>query len=115
MNCPRALAALLIIIPFSWSASAFTVSGGPAAYGAVFGRFVGFELGWVYYVARCAAFAANANVLTDYVARWVAGADQGLARAAILITVTGLFAAAVKDRFDPHGLLAPGRFLGGPA
>ena len=88
-----ALAALLIIIPFSWSASAFTESGGPAAYGAVFGRFVGFELGWVYYVARTAAFAANANVLTDYVARWIAGADQGLVRAAILISVTALFAA----------------------
>lgn len=85
--------ALLIIIPFSWSASAFTQSGGPAAYGAVFGRFVGFELGWVYYVARTAAFAANANVLTAYTARWIAGADEGLLRAAILIAVTALFAA----------------------
>ena len=88
-----AFAALLIIIPFSWSASAFTQSGGPAAYGAVFGRFVGFELGWVYYVARTAAFAANANVLTAYAARWIAGADEGLLRAAILIAVTALFAA----------------------
>ena len=88
-----AIAALLIIIPFSWTASAFSESGGPAAYGAVFGRFVGFELGWIYSVARTAAFAANANVLTDYLARWIAGADQGLVRAAILIAVTGLFAA----------------------
>ena len=88
-----ALAALLIIIPFSWSASAFHESGGPAAYGAVFGRFVGFELGWVYYIARAAAFAANANVLTAYSARWVAGADEGMLRAAILVAVTTLFAA----------------------
>jgi amino acid transporter len=88
-----ALAALLIIVPFSWSASAFPESGGPAVYGAVFGRFVGFELGWVYYVARAAAYAANANVLTAYMARWVAGADQGIARAAILVAVTALFAA----------------------
>ena len=88
-----ALAAMLIIIPFSWSASAFPESGGPAAYGAVFGRFAGFELGWIYYVARAAAFAANANVLTAYAARWVAGADQGALRAAILIGVTTLFAA----------------------
>ncbi len=88
-----ALAALLIIIPFSWSASAFHESGGPAAYGAVFGRFVGFELGWVYYIARAAAFAANANVLTAYSARWIAGADQGVLRAAILVGVTTLFAA----------------------
>jgi len=88
-----ALAALLIIIPFTWSASAFPESGGPAAYGAVFGRFVGFELGWVYYVARAAAYAANANVLTAYSARWVAGADQGILRAGILVAVTALFAA----------------------
>lgn len=88
-----AFAALLIVIPFSRSAAAFPESGGPAAYGAVFGRFVGFELGWIYYVARAAAFAANANVLTAYLARWVAGADQGLVRAGILIGATALFAA----------------------
>jgi len=88
-----ACAALLIIIPFTWSAAAFPESGGPAVYGAVFGRFVGFELGWVYYIARTAAFAANANVLTAYAARWIAGADQGALRAAILIGVTALFAA----------------------
>ena len=88
-----ALAALMIIIPFSWSASAFPESGGPAAYGAVFGRFVGFELGWVYYIARAAAFSANANVLTAYLSRWYPGADQGLVRAAILIGATTLFAA----------------------
>ena len=88
-----AFAALLIIVPFSWSASAFPESGGPAAYGAVFGRFVGFELGWVYYIARAAAFAANANVLTNYLARWFAGADEGGLRAAILIGATALFAA----------------------
>ena len=88
-----AFAALMIIIPFNWSASAFPESGGPAAYGAVFGRFVGFELGWVYYIARAAAFAANANVLTAYLSRWYPGADQGGVRAAILIGVTALFAA----------------------
>ncbi len=88
-----ALAAMLIIIPFTLSASAFPQSGGPAVYGAVFGRLVGFELGWVYYIARAAAFAANANVLAAYTARWVAGADEGLGRAALLIGVTTLFAA----------------------
>lgn len=88
-----AFAAMLIIIPFSLSAAAFPESGGPAAYGAVFGRFAGFELGWVYYVARAAAFAANANVLTAYLARWIDGADQGGLRVVILLSATGLFAA----------------------
>lgn len=88
-----AFAAMLIIVPFSLSAAAFPESGGPAAYGAVFGRFVGFELGWVYYVARAAAFAANANVLTAYLARWIDGADEDGLRVVILLVATGLFAA----------------------
>ena len=74
------LAAMLIIIPFSWTAAAFPDSGGPAAYGAVFGRVAGFELGWIYYVARATAFAANLNVLLSYLARWWTGADAGGAR-----------------------------------
>ena len=85
---------LLIIIPFALSAASFPQSGGPATYGRVFGRFAGFELGWIYYVARTAAFAANANVLTAYLARWWTGADQGLARAFILIVVCAIFAGA---------------------
>lgn len=89
-----ALASLLIVVPFALSAAAFPQSGGPAAYGAVFGRFAGFELGWVYYIARSAAFAANANVLAAYVARWWPGADQGAARATIIVGVTAVLAAA---------------------
>jgi amino acid transporter len=88
-----ALLSLAIIIPFARSAGAFPESGGPAEYGRVFGRFAGFELGWVYYLARTAAFAANANVLTAYLARWWAPADQGLARAAVLIGTCAILAA----------------------
>jgi amino acid transporter len=88
-----AFASLLIIVPFARSAGAFHQSGGPAAYGAVFGRFVGFELGWIYYIARTAAFAANANVLTAYVARWWTGADQGVGRAALMLSVCAILAA----------------------
>jgi amino acid transporter len=87
-----ALVALVVIVPFANSAAAFPDSGGPAAYGAVFGRFAGFELGWVYYIARAAAFAANANVLAAYCARWWPGADQGAARAAIIIAVCTMLA-----------------------
>lgn len=88
-----ALVALPIIVPFARSAGAFPESGGPAEYGRVFGRFAGFELGWVYYLARTAAFAANANVLTAYLARWWAPADQGVARAALLVATCAILAA----------------------
>lgn len=86
-------AAMLIIVPFSWTVAAFPQSGGPAAYGAVFGRFIGFELGWIYYIARATAFAANANVLTAYLARWLPAAGEGSVRIAVLLSATALFAA----------------------
>ena len=89
-----AIGSLLIIVPFALSAGRFPESGGPAEYGRVFGRFAGFELGWVYYLARTAAFAANANVLAAYLARWWTGAEEGFGRAAILIAVCVLLAAA---------------------
>jgi amino acid transporter len=88
-----ALAALVVIIPFSRSVAAFPESGGPAAYGAVFGRFAGFELGWIYYVARAAAFAANANVLVSYLARWWPVVGEGSGRAAVLLAVCAGLAA----------------------
>ena len=84
---------LLVVIPFARSVAAFPTSGGPATYGAAFGRFAGFELGWIYYVARAAAFAANANVLIAYLARWWAPAATGAPRAAILVGVAALLAA----------------------
>ena len=82
-----ALGAMLVIAPFARSVAAFEESGGPATYGRVFGRLAGFELGWVYYVARAAAFAANANVLIAYLGRWLPGIESGLARASALIAV----------------------------
>ena len=86
------LGTLFILVPFALSTARFPDSGGPALYGAVFGRLAGFELGWVYYIARMVAFAANANVLTAYLARWWAPANEGLARAAILAAVCALLA-----------------------
>jgi basic amino acid/polyamine antiporter, APA family len=86
-------ASLLIAIPFSRSVAAFPESGGPATYGRVFGKLVGFELGWIYYIARATAFAANLNVLVSYLARWLLGADQGAVRVALLLAFVAFFAA----------------------
>src|SRR4029453_119386 len=87
------IASLLIAIPFSRSVAAFPDSGGPATYGRVFGSLAGFELGWIYYVARATAFAANLNVLVSYVARWWTGADAGASRIAAMLVLVGAFTA----------------------
>lgn len=102
------VASLLIAIPFSRSVAAFPESGGPATYGRVFGALAGFELGWVYYVARATAFAANLNVLVSYIARWWLGSDDGAARIALMMAMVAAFAAA-----NITGVRGAMRVLGG--
>lgn len=84
---------LLIAIPYARAAAAFDQNGGPAAHGAAFGRLAGFELGWIYYVSRAAAFAANAVVLAAYAARWWAPLAGGLFRAALIVGTIGALTA----------------------
>lgn len=58
---------MLIALCYADLASRFDTSGGPQLYAsAAFGRFVGFQAGWMLYAARAAALAANANVLAAY-------------------------------------------------
>ena len=102
------LASLLIAIPFSRSVAAFPESGGPATYGRVFGALPGFELGWIYYVARATAFAANLNVLISYLARWLTGADDGAMRIGLMLAVVAGFALT-----NIYGVRAAMRVLGG--
>lgn len=102
------LASLLIAIPFSRSVAAFPESGGPATYGRVFGKLAGFELGWIYYIARATAFAANLNVLISYLARWWTGAEGGAARIVLMLAVIAGFTA-----INISGVRPAMRVLGG--
>jgi amino acid transporter len=58
---------MLIALCYADLAGRFDTSGGPQLYAsAAFGRFVGFQAGWMLYAARAAALAANAHVLAAY-------------------------------------------------
>lgn len=63
-----AVAIMLVVLPFAQQAALHSGSGGPVAYTAPFGRAVSFQAGWLYYVARLTALAANANVFATYAA-----------------------------------------------
>ena len=67
-------------------------SGGPVVYAASFGPFASFQLGWLYYVARATALAANANVFITYVAAFWPAVGGGLARALAILSLCGLLA-----------------------
>lgn len=81
---------LLIAFPFANLAAIFSSSGGPVAYTACFGRIVSFQVGWVYYVARLTAFAANANVFASYSAALWPPLGSAVGRAAVVLALISL-------------------------
>src|SRR5882724_1684513 len=61
------VAAAIIVASFSEVASYFTTAGGPYLYcKAAFGRFVGLQVAWIFWLARVTAPAANANIFVVY-------------------------------------------------
>jgi len=81
---------LPIVLSCGEAASRFRGTGGPVLYAeTAFGPFVGFQVGWAYYVTRVSASAANVSLLVatlDYF--WVA-ADEGAVRVALLFLICG--------------------------
>jgi amino acid transporter len=81
-------AVTLIVVCFAEVSSRFRDTGGPYLYAReAFGPMVGFEVGWMTWIARLTAFAANCNLLVSYLAFFVPGAEAGFWRALIITTV----------------------------
>ena len=75
---------MLIALCYADLATRFDATGGPQLYaGAAFGRFIGFQAGWLIYTSRAASLGANATVLAAY-----AGAIWPPLDAAITMIVT---------------------------
>jgi amino acid transporter len=94
------LLVLLVALPFARTASHFPMSGGPVVYAAVFGPAASFQAGWIYYVARVTAMAANANVLVTYLATlWpplALGAWRAAAIAAVVAALTTVNVVGIR-------------------
>ncbi|GJL93364.1 APC family permease [Hyphococcus sp.] len=78
------IAALLITtiaLSFARAASFFRETGGPIVYTThSFGRFVGFQTGWLLYISRVAGLAASTNLLVSYASWFVPALDTSLIR-----------------------------------
>jgi len=89
-----ALCGLLIapvMLSFAWLSSAFRGTGGPMVYAAAaFGPFVGFQIGWAFYIARLTAFAANLNLLVTTIGFLWAEPMGPAVRAGLLLVGCGL-------------------------
>jgi basic amino acid/polyamine antiporter, APA family len=80
---------LLVALPFARLAAYFQGSGGPVAYAAAFGPLAAFQVGWIYYVARTSALAANANVFATYAATLWAPLGAPAGRVALIVGLIG--------------------------
>jgi amino acid transporter len=84
----------LIILCFAEVSSRFSGTGGPYLYTRVaFGPFIGFEVGWLFWLSRVASFASICNLFVSYAAFFRPELASGWGRIAIITAlVVGLAA-----------------------
>jgi basic amino acid/polyamine antiporter, APA family len=88
------LAIGIVMACFAEVASSFTQAGGPYLYARVaFGRFMGIETGWMFFLSQLSAPAANANLFVIYLGQFWPAATTPLPRFLILTFLVGLLAA----------------------
>lgn len=79
-----------VILCFAELGSYFRGTGGPIRYGSeAFGPFIGFQAGWLFYVARLISFAANSVLLVDSIGYFLEPAAEGLGRIISLAVIIG--------------------------
>ncbi len=84
----------LIMACFAEVASRFTAAGGPYLYAReAFGPFIGMQIGWLTWLVRITAAAANANLFVIYLAEFWPPADDPFPRALLLTLLIGGLAA----------------------
>ncbi len=112
-----ALVVMLIILCFAEVGSRFEQTGGPYLYAQeAFGPAVAFEVGWLIWLARLTAFAANCNLMISYLSFFWVPANSGVIRAAIIVAVVfaltslnilGVRQAAIASNIFTIGKLLP--------
>jgi amino acid transporter len=112
-----ALVVALIIVCFAEVGSRFDDTGGPYLYAReAFNPAVAFEIGWLIWLARVTAFAANCNLLINYLGYFWTSATDTFWRAAVIvfvvlvlcaINVLGIRQAAIVSNVFTIGKLVP--------
>jgi amino acid transporter len=112
-----AVVVTLIILCFAEVGSRFDETGGPYLYAReAFGPAVGFEIGWLIWLARLTAFAANVNLLVAYLGYFLPSASDPFWRASIItivvavlttINLIGVRQAAIVSNAFTVGKLIP--------
>ena len=119
------LVVVVVAITYAEVAGRFTGTGGAYLYvSEAFGPLVGFEVGWVTYLARVSSIGFACNVLVNYLSYFWPAAGAGVVRVAIMsavmllltgINIVGVGRASVmSDIFNPVGRGMSGCSRNGP-
>lgn len=106
-----------IVLCFAEVSSRFDSTGGSYLYAnEAFGSFVGFEVGWMYWIVRVTTFAANCNLLVAYLGFFYDGANTGTSRIVLvasivtvisIINLVGVRPSAIVTNIFTVGKLVP--------
>src|SRR3954449_5904287 len=89
-----AVPVFILVLCFAEAASHFTEPGGAYLYArTAFGDFIGFETGWMNWIARLTSLASLSNGFVVSLARLYPPLGSGAWRAAIIIGATAILAA----------------------
>ncbi|MEP6742502.1 MAG: amino acid permease [bacterium] len=112
-----AVVVTLFILCFAEVGSRFDETGGPYLYAReAFGPTIAFEIGWLIWLARLTAFAANCNLLVAYLSYFLPSAANPFWRATIItlvvavlatINLVGIRQAAIVSNVFTVGKLIP--------
>jgi len=112
-----ALVVALIILCFAEVSSRFEETGGPYLYAReAYAPAVAFEVGWLIWLARVTAFAANCNLLISYLSFFWLSATSPFWRASVIalvvtalaiINLLGIRQAAIVSNVFTVGKLVP--------
>ncbi len=112
-----ALFTATIVLCFAEVGSRFTKTGGPYLYAReAFGPAAGFTIGWLMWIARITAFAANTSILLGYLSLFWPAVATGPTRYAAVCAITlaiasvnliGVRDVAVATNILTVGKLAP--------
>lgn len=112
-----ALVVALIIVCFAEVSSRFEETGGPYLYAReAYAPAVAFEVGWLIWLARVTAFAANCNLLINYLSFFWLSATNPFWRAVVIVLVVtalaiinllGIRQAAIVSNVFTVGKLVP--------
>ncbi len=87
------LAMATVVMAFAQLARHFEATGGPVLYTyEAFGPFVSFQTGWLLYLGRLTAMAANTSLLVDYAAALAPGLAAPAPRVTAILAVCALLA-----------------------